>query len=93
MCANKKKGIIGFYLIKFSAIDPRNYNFLTSWNNNLDIDNLNMFLSRGDSKDGSKFKELIISYKTIFINTYTVVTKDLCGDADSIGLLNQHESF
>lgn len=38
---------------------------------NLDIGNVNMFISRGKS-DGKVFKELIIGYKMIFINTYTV---------------------
>ena len=38
-----------------------------------------MNISRGVEKNGCPFKELVISYKTIFINTYTVMTQNLCG--------------
>lgn len=54
-----------------------------------------MAISRGTGKNGQPFKELIISFKTIFINTFTVITKDLSDDADedNIGILSKHECF
>jgi hypothetical protein len=91
MC-NRKNGIIGFFLFKFSESDPKKYKYLTMWRNQLDIDDASMSICRGTGKDGA-FKELIISYKTIYINTFTVVTKDLSEDSDNIGVLSKHESF
>ena len=42
------------------------------WKHNLDIDNANMYISKGNNEN-KQYRELIIGYKTIFINTYTVV--------------------
>lgn len=88
----KKNGIIGFFLVSFNESDPHDYKYLTMWRHQLDIDDAHMAISRGTDKDGP-FKELIISYKTIYINTFTVVTKDLSDDSDNIGVLSKHESF
>lgn len=65
------------------------------WRHQLDIGDANMAISRGtDDRSGEKraFKELIISYKTIFINTFTVVVKDLSDNAENIGILMKHEA-
>ena len=88
MIANRHKEIIGFYLIRFDAYDPEKFEFITTWVHNLDIENVNMNISRGFEKNGNPFKELIISYKTIFINTYTVVTQNLCGPIDQLSVVN-----
>lgn len=93
MISNKKEGVLGFYLIKFDANNPQNYFFLTTWKHNLDIENVNISISRGEHPNGTNFKELIVSYKTIFINTFTVVTKDLSASDGSINIINKHESF
>jgi len=79
LIANRLRDAIGFYLIRFDAQNPSNFDFLTTWKQNLDIENVNMNISRGVEKNGCPFKELVISYKTIFINTYTVMTQNLCG--------------
>lgn len=88
MIANRKAGVIGFYLIRFDAENPLSFDFLTTWKHNLDIDDVNIHISRGSNPDGSQFKEMIISYKTIFINTFTVVTKDLSASDGSIAIIN-----
>jgi hypothetical protein len=93
MISNKKEGVLGFYLIKFDANNPQNYFFLTTWKHNLDIENVNAFISIGEHPNGTNFKELIVSYKTIFINTFTVVTKDLSATDGSIAIISKHESF
>ena len=93
---NRKAGVIGFFLFKFSEKDPNDYKYLTMWRHQLDIDDANMSISRGsDSRSGEDgaFKELIISYKTIYINTFTVVIKDLSDNSDNIGILAKHEAF
>jgi hypothetical protein len=61
---------------------------------NLEIDNVNMFISRGKIK-GEIFKELIIAYKTIFINTYTVLSYDISDIETTMEavILHKHEAF
>jgi hypothetical protein len=88
---NRKSGIIGFFLFKIAEMDPSKVTYLTSWRHQLEIDDANIAISRGTDKDGP-FKEMIVSYKTIYINTFTVVTKDLSDDSNNIGILSKHES-
>ena len=76
---NKHKGQIGFYLIKFGAHEPKTFTFITLWNNKLDIGDVNMTILRGNDQSGN-YKELLIGYKTIYINTYNLVVQDLSGD-------------
>ena len=71
MC-NKHKGMIGFYLIKFQSHEPNTFSFVTLVNNKLDIGDVNMKILRGNDKQGN-YKELLIGYKTIYINTYNLV--------------------
>ena len=78
--ANKRHGFIGFYLIKFSEDDPMNYEFVTMWAHKLDIDNANMYILRG-LENGTRYKELVVGYKTIYINTYTLWVTDLGGES------------
>lgn len=54
--------------------DARASKFLIKWKNKLDIGDTNMFLLRNEV---SGLKELIVSYKTIFHNTYNVVCMDI----------------
>lgn len=62
--------------MRFPIDDPFKVEKLTMWKHNLDIDNVSMFISKGNNEK-QKYRELIIGYKTIFINTYTVTVKDL----------------
>ena len=94
LLCNKKEETLGFFLIKFSKSDPKDFLFVTMVRHNLDIGNVNMFISRGKS-DGKVFKELIIGYKMIFINTYTVLSIDI-SDIEQTKegiILHKHESF
>jgi hypothetical protein len=52
-----------------------------------------MYVSRGYDENMKPYRELIIGYKTIFINTYTLVTKDLSGDPNKSQVIHKHESF
>ena len=72
--SNKKKGNIGFFLLKFNEDDPYCFTDLTMWKHRLDIDSCDLFILRGQDKiTKNYYKELVISYKTIYINTYNVV--------------------
>ena len=76
---NKKDGQLGFFLIEFSALDPNDYKFLTMWQHKLDLDDANIYILRGKdaigkgSDQNESYKELVISYKTCFINTYNII--------------------
>ena len=64
------------------------------WKHRLDIDNANLFILRGkDPITGKYFKELVVSYKTIYINTYMVCVQDISGPDKLRATLYKHESF
>lgn len=67
--ANKYDEKLGFFLLRMDDKDPENHRFLTKYKNKLDIGDANIFAIR-DLKKG--YRELVISYKTIYINTYNV---------------------
>ena len=77
--AGKKDEIIGFYLIKFDMMNPYDYSYMTMWRHKLDIGDANINILRGHHETIGNFKELIVGYKTIYINTYTLVVFDLSG--------------
>ena len=62
------------------------------WNHKLDIGDVNMQILRDNTKKGG-YKELLIGYKTIYINTYNLVVIDLSGDEAKRATLFRHESF
>ena len=51
---------------------------MTMWSHKLDLGNANMYILRGID-NGIEYKELIVGYKTIYINTYTLWVTDLGG--------------
>lgn len=75
--ANKFDEKLGFFIIKMKDEDPNEHRFLTKWKNKLDIGDSSLFVMRNKQKG---YKELIISYKTIFINTYNVTLMDISTD-------------
>lgn len=70
---NKKRELLGFFLIKFNETNPIKNSDLTNWKHKLEIGDVNINVLRGiDHVTKKYFKELVISYKTIYINTYNV---------------------
>ena len=69
MLVNKYQEKLGIYLIRFSDQHPEDYKFFLKYNNKLDIGNADIAIIKNQEKG---FKELLISYKTIYMNTYTV---------------------
>ena len=65
-----------------------NYSFFLKFKNKLDISNADLTILRNTEKN---YKELVISYKTIFINTYNVKVMDISKETPV--LLYTHESF
>ena len=88
--SNKFEEKLGFFVIKVSEKDPSDKRFLIKWKNKLDIGDPNIYVLRNKEKG---LKELIVSYKTIFINTYTVICKDLSDLDNEAAVLYKHEAF
>ena len=94
--ANKSKGKIGYYLFRMNEKRPivrdengdehLNGEFMINWHNKLDIGDANLSVLRNDQKG---FKELVVSYKCIYINTFNVNVIDL---SDQL-IIFRHESF
>ena len=69
------------------------------WQHKLDLDDANIYILRGKdtirkgSSENQSYKELVISYKTCFINTYNVIVTDLSGKIENRATLFRHESF
>lgn len=97
--SNKQGGSLGFFLVEFSQRNPRDFKYMTMWQHKLDIDDANIYILRGKDKiqhgvEGQQsYKELIISFKTQFINTYNVIIQDLSGKIEDRATLFRHESF
>lgn len=87
--SNKFEEKLGFYVVRINEQDPYQIKYLIKWKNKLDIGDTNIFLLRSLDKG---LKELIISYKTIFINTYNVICMDISVD-DEQTVIFRHESF
>ena len=74
LLCNKFEGKLGLFLIRFDEFDPTQHRFFMRWKNKLDIADANIYVIRDEEK---AFKELVVSYKTIFMNTYNVVVIDI----------------
>jgi len=88
LLANKFDEKLGFFLIKMHESKVDEFKFLTKYKNKLDIGDANVSVLR-DNKN--KYKELVISYKTIYINTYNVHIMDITQEGQPT--LYKHESF
>ena len=92
--SNKFEEKLGFFIIKIEEMNPKNYKFLIKWKNKLDIGDANIFVLRHSNRDRSQhYKELVISYKTIYINTYNVTVMDISNPDSDQTTLFRHESF
>jgi len=89
MLANKYQEKLGIFLIVFNEKDPSRHQFILRWKNKLDISDANVFIVRNKKK---KFKELVVSFKTIFINVYNVCVMDISNHRN-IRTIFRHESF
>ena len=53
-----------------------------------------MYITNGVDDISGKYKELIVSYKVIYINTYNILLSDISSDIDTEVNINfRHESF
>jgi hypothetical protein len=75
MLANKCQGMLGYYLMEIDEFDPCNVEplLLINWKSKLDIGDASMFTIQ--HKDKGRY--LVLSYKSIYINTYNVLVVSL----------------
>lgn len=74
LMANRFQDKLGFFCIVFHEEDPDNFHFLMKLKNKLDIADANIFVLRNPDK---MYKELVLSYKTIYLNTYNITVLDI----------------
>lgn len=75
--ANKKEGMLGYYLFNVSINKPHSKSeYYINWTNKLDIGDCDMHLLI-NKKDRYIKKSIVISYKCIGINTFNVFVIDL----------------
>ena len=86
--ANKFDDKLGFFLIRFDEGDVHNYRYLIQHKNKLDIGDANVAINHRNKNS----RELVVAYKTIFINTYTIIVLDITSE-NSKTMLYRHESF
>ena len=79
--ANKFEKNHGLYIVKFSEDDPRDHKFIMKVKNNLDIGDANIFVLRNEEM---LYKELVVSYKSIHINTYMILNIDISNPLSSL---------
>jgi hypothetical protein len=72
--ANRYNDKLGFYVIVFYEENPDDFHFLINYKNKLDIGDANIMVLRNMKK---MYKELILSYKTIYLNTYNITVLDI----------------
>lgn len=77
LVANKYDEKLGFFIVRMSDSDPiGDFKFLTKYKNKLDIGDCKLSVMRS-GEGQNRLKELVISYKTIYINTYNIVIMDI----------------
>ena len=93
MLANKFDQNLGVFLVKFHQDRVEQYSFLLKWKNKLQIGDADLYILHNKL---AGFRELVISYKTIYINTYNVKVIDISSkqkSPDGQQTLFRHESF
>ena len=86
---NKYLGKLGLFLLKFDSTHFENLQFLIKYENKLDIDD-GYFYVLNHLQSG--VRELVLSYKTIFMNIHTIISLDLNTEKDC-NIIFMHESF
>ena len=72
---NKYQEKLGLYLMQIDELIPeKDYKFIIKWTNKLDIADAKCVILENKAYG---YKELIISFKTIYVNTYTVQILDI----------------
>jgi hypothetical protein len=80
---------LGLYIVKLDALNPQESCFIIKWQSKLLNGDGNMIIFRNKQRG---LKELIVSYKTIYILTYNLILLDITTENDP-SMIFRHESF
>jgi len=76
--ANKKDSRLGYFLFQIDINRPHDKAvFFVNWSNKLDIGNCDIQIMKETMRDGSTEENIVVSYKSIGINTYNVFVIDI----------------
>ena len=82
--ANRHNDRYGIFLIRFKEDEPQNYSFIMKIGNSLEIEDCDIQIftshqshSEDDGGHGKSLKELIVSYKSIYVNNFTIFVMDM----------------
>ena len=88
--SNKFEEKLGFFVFSIKENDPLDYRFFIKYKNKLDIGDADIYILRSRK---NRLKEIVISYKTIYINTFNVLVMDISGATTEKSIIFRHESF
>jgi hypothetical protein len=77
--SNKYQEKLGFYVLRMYEDDPTRSKFLIKFKNKLEIGDCSLTILRNQEE---RIKEIVIGFKTIFINTYSTFVMDITTDED-----------
>ena len=80
MLANKYDGKLGQFIIRFDENNPERKQFLLRVKNKLDCGDVSIYVHRDKVKNT---KELIVGFKTIYMNTYSILVMDISNVIDT----------
>ena len=81
---------MGLFIVRLYEEDPKQFTFLLKIKNKLQIGNANISVNFFPDKN---YKELILSYKSIYINSYMVTVIDISDLSTDHSTIFRHESF
>ena len=85
--SNKYDEKLGLYLIKFDEFNPDDFSFFLKFSNKISIGNADIVINEGIHEvTGNHYKELIVSYKTIYMNTYSIRVFDISNKEDIVAI-------
>jgi hypothetical protein len=88
MC-NKYLEKLGFFVLQIDPMNVDNVIFIIKWKNKLDFNDSKIYILRDEE---SGLKELIIAFKIIYINIFSMFVVDISVD-DTEAIQFRHESF
>lgn len=89
MIANRYKDVLGFFVLKVDEREPSVNKFLIKWETKLEIGDAQIQVI-ANKEEG--LKELVITYKQIYINIFTTMIMDISVD-DQTAVLLMNENF
>lgn len=88
--SNKFEEKLGFFVFSIKEQDPLDYRFFIKYKNKLDIGDADIYILRSKK---NRLKEIVISYKTIYINTFNILVMDISAKTTEKSIIFRHETF